>query len=304
MNPSIDKNSSVAKVEAEHKLRCGRAHFDPGGGGINVSRAIRKLGGVSTALYTKGGPPGEMLSQLLEKEGVSHRAFSIQDWTRENFIVYEEQTGLQYRFGLPGPGLYEKEWQNVLALLTSGFMQADFLILSGSLPMKVPDDFYARCIQASRSWGARVILDTSKEPLRKALKEGVFLVKPNQAELEEMAGQPLSSIPAQKKALLTLVQKGGAENAVVSLGGAGALGATRTGCFFAAAPQVQIKSKVGAGDSMVGALVHGLSGGWDFKTALAYGVAAGTAAVMTAGTELCRFQDVERLFPLISVREI
>jgi len=304
MNPCIDKNTSVDKVFSENKMRCERPHFDPGGGGINVSRAIRKLGGESVAFYTQGGPTGEMLSQLLEKEGLTHKSFPIQDWTRENFIALETATGLQFRFGLPGPGLYDQEWENILKALADLDSFPDFFVLSGSLPLKVPSDFYARCVRSLRTRGARIVLDTSKEPLRLAFREGLFLLKPNLVELEEISGQRLESIPAQKKALVSLIQQGVAENIVVSLGSSGALGATRTGCYFASSPEVPVKSKVGAGDSMVGGLVLGFSRGWDFKTALAYGVAAGTAAVMTPGTELCRFHDVESLFPRISVREI
>lgn len=304
LNPCIDKNTSVDQVVSENKMRCERPHFDPGGGGINVSRAIRKLGGESTALYTQGGPTGEMLKQLLEKEGLDHRAIPIQDWTRENFIALETATGLQYRFGLPGPGLYDQEWQNILADLSNLDFCPDYFVLSGSLPLKVPDDFYARCVRTAHAWGSRVVLDASKAPLRKAFREGLFLLKPNLVELEEIAGQPLTNLSAQKKALISLVQQGVAENIVVSLGASGALGATQTGCYFAGAPDVPVKSKVGAGDSMVGGLVLGFSKGWDFKTALAYGVAAGTAAVMTPGTELCRFRDVENLFPRITVQSV
>ena len=304
LNPCIDKSTSVERVETEDKLRCERPHFYPGGGGINVSRAIRKLGGHSLALYPQGGPPGIMMKQFLEKEGVAQSPFLIQDWIRENFIVFEKSTGLQYRFGLPGPGLYETEWRNVLRELESLYPYPEYLVLSGSLPQRVPVDFYARAIRIGKRGGARIILDASKEPLKEAFREGVFLIKPNLVELEEISGGPLNDLPSQKKALLNLVRKGIAEYAVVSLGGQGALGAFQENCYFVQAPQVKIKSKVGAGDSMVGGLVYGFSKGCDFKTALRYGVTCGTAAVMNMGTELCKLPDVEALFPRVTAVSI
>ncbi len=300
MNPCIDKSTSVNRVETENKLRCERPHFDPGGGGINVSRALRKLGGHSLALYPMGGPPGVMLKQFLEKEGVSQSPFLIQDWTRENFIVFEKSSELQYRFGLPGPGLYEAEWLTILRDLENLFPHPEYLVLSGSLPQRVPANFYARAVQIAKRQGSRVVLDAAKEPLKEAFREGVFLLKPNLVELEEIAGTALTDLVSQKRAALELIEEGVAEHIVVSLGGQGALGAVRGACYLVQAPQVKIQSKVGAGDSMVGGLVYGFSSGWDFKDSLRYGVACGTAAVMNRGTELCRLEDVEALFPRVT----
>ena len=103
MNPAIDKSSSVAHVVAERKLYCKPPRFEPGGGGVNVSRAIKKLGGESILLYPAGGLTGERLKELLDEEGLDHRPFPIEGLIRESLVILEESTGRQYRFGMPGP---------------------------------------------------------------------------------------------------------------------------------------------------------------------------------------------------------
>jgi len=109
MNPAIDKSSSVDHVVAERKLYCKPPLFEPGGGGVNVSRAIKKLGGESMLLYPAGGLTGKRLQELLDKEGLNHRPFPIEGVNRESLVILEESTGQQYRFGMPGPELDNKE---------------------------------------------------------------------------------------------------------------------------------------------------------------------------------------------------
>jgi len=160
----------------------------------------------------------------------------------------------------------------------------------------VPADFYARVSQWAKDHGAKTIVDTHGEPLSLACKEGVFLVKPNLRELERLAGGSSQSEQQQEKLVRRLVTDGCCEAVVVSLGAAGALLAWEQGVERVRSPTVPIKSKVGAGDSMVAGIVSGLSRGWEMAQAVRFGVAAGAAAVMTPGTELCRREDTERLF--------
>src|SRR4051812_22012576 len=119
VNPAIDVAAAVPKVFPNHKLRCGVERRDPGGGGINVSRAIRLLGGGSVAYYLAGGPSGDMLDALLDAEGLAHRRLRIGDWTRESFTATEEATGHQFRFVLRGPYLTTDEWQGALDALAA-----------------------------------------------------------------------------------------------------------------------------------------------------------------------------------------
>jgi 6-phosphofructokinase 2 len=270
-----------------------------------------------------GGPTGEILENLLEKEGVDWRTLPTEKWTRENLMVREEGEGNhQFRFDMPGPGLSEGEWKRCLSEVRQLDPEPDLLVASGSLPPGVPSDFYARLAREARDVGARFVLDTSGSALEQGLEGGVFLLKPNLRELEALTGRELEKEAedgggeqddfgpdqereshegaeyeeAQIDAARTLVESGWVEVVVVSMGSAGALLVTEEAAEKIPTPTVPIRSRVGAGDCMVAGLVLGLAQGWELGDAARLGVASGAAAVMTPGSELCRRKDVEALF--------
>ena len=296
MNPSIDKSASVDHVVPDRKLRCGPPQHEPGGGGINVFRAIHKLGGESLALYCAGGPPGQMLRGLLDREGLVHHPIQIEGWTRESLTVYEESTGQQFRFGMPGPSLRSEEWKRCLTELSTLDPTPDYIVASGSLPPDVPVDFYGRVAELAKERGARMILDTSGEPLRLALQKGIFLIKPNMREFAELAGVEITEESQQIRIATEFIENHQAEAIIVSLGAGGALAVHREGAVHLRAPTVRIESRVGAGDSMTAGVVLSLSRGFSLLEAARFGVAAGAAAVMTPGTQLCRREDTEKLY--------
>jgi 6-phosphofructokinase 2 len=296
VNPSIDKSTSVAHVTAEQKLYCKPPRSEPGGGGVNVVRAIKKLGGESLLLYSVGGLTGKMLQKLLDREGLNHRHFPIEGLIRESLVVLEESTGLQYRFGMPGPEFQEQEWEQFLTALSDMDPVPEYLVASGSLPPGVPADFYARVARLGKSRGAKVIVDVAGEALKKALEEGVYLIKPNIREFGELVGKKIHEESQIKAAAQQLVKNGQCELLVISLGAAGALMVSERVAERIIPPTVPIVSKVGAGDSMVAGIVLSLARGRSPRESVFFGVAAGAAAVMTPGTELCRREDAERLF--------
>ena len=300
LNPCVDAGSRVPHVVPDHKLRCEAPHYEAGGGGINVSRAIRRLGGETRAVYPSGGLYGKMLEQLLAEEGVPHQAVPIQGLTRENLIVEEESTGQQFRFNMPGPRLSEAEGQACLRAVEPLLGPGDYLVASGSLPPGVPADFYARAAAMGQRKGARVIVDTSGEALRRAAGSGVYLLKPNVRELQELTGQEIRNETQLKDAAQRFIAEEQSEVVVISLGAGGALLVSRQGCEYFRSPTVPIVSKVGAGDSMVAGIVLSLSRGQGLRPAVQFGVAAGAAAVMNPRRELCRRQDAEELFARIS----
>lgn len=301
LNPAVDKNTSLDHVAAERKLRCAPPRFEPGGGGINVSRAIRKLGGASSAFFLSGGPTGRLLEELLAKEGIDRHPFAVPGRTRENLNVTEEATGRQFRFVFPGPEVPSEAWRRCLDAVEALDPPPAYLAASGSLPPGLPTDAYARVAEVVRPRGTRVIVDTSGPALRATLRAPVYLLKPNLKELATLAGKPLEDEASVERETRKLIAEGRCEAVVVSLGGGGALLATREGLYRFHAPAVPIRSKVGAGDSMVAGLTLALARGRPLPEAVRFGVAAGTAAVMTPGTELCRRADVERLFPRVTV---
>jgi len=299
MNPTIDATTSIEKVVPEKKLRCETPSREPGGGGINVSRAIKKLGGIAPAMFPAGGTNGELLSELLSNEDITTQAVAIENMTRENLTVSEISGDQQFRFVMPGPEIAESEWQSCLDEIMNLKSSPEYIVASGSLPRGVPDDFYARLAKLGREIDSRIVVDTSGEPLKKAVEEGVYLIKPNIRELKDLIGEDVEDEEKMKQAAIKLCGEECVMNIVISLGAGGALLVSGdTGRHFRA-PTVPIKSKVGAGDSMTAGIVLKLSEGRSTEEAIQYGIAAGAAAVMTPGTELCRKEDTDRLFSQI-----
>jgi 6-phosphofructokinase 2 len=295
VNPCIDKSFAVARVVPERKLSAHDLRHDPGGGGINVARVITRLRGEVRALWTCGGPTGELLAQMLDAESIVHEPVLIRDSVRENLIVGDDSTGEQYRFGLPGPELSEAERGEWLVRLRGCTPAPAYVVLSGSLPPGVSADWYAELIRAAPG-GARVVVDSKREALARAVEVGVYLIKPNAAELAEITGEQPDDDQGIEAAARDIVEGGGAEVVLVSLGRGGALLVTHAGVERFSAPAVPLRSKVGAGDSLVGGLVGALARGDSLTDAAAHGVAAGAATVMTPGTQLCRPEDVARLY--------
>ncbi|HET9992040.1 MAG TPA: 1-phosphofructokinase family hexose kinase [Kofleriaceae bacterium] len=295
-NPALDLNVVLPRVVPEHKLRCSAPIREPGGGGINVARAIRNLGGDARAMFPIGGATGQLLVRLLDAEGVAHGEVAVQDWTRENLHVTETETGHQFRFCMPGAALTEREWRRLFDDFTAVEPAPELAVLSGSLAPGMPVDFYAQVAERLHRRDARVVLDTSGDALRSCAGRGVYLVKASVRELEMLA----AAGPADEDRLLPLarglIEAGTCTVLVVSLGAGGALWVTAGEHHRVVAPRVKVSSTVGAGDAMVAGIVLALARNWPLADAIRYGVAAGTAAVLQPGTALCRRDDVERLY--------
>jgi 6-phosphofructokinase 2 len=297
-NPCIDKSTSISALKPEKKLRCTTPVFEPGGGGINVARAIKKLGGEATAIYPSGGYSGKFLNLLLERENINTISIEIQQHTRENMIVLDRATNQQYRFGMPGQHLSENEWQQCLRAIEES--RSDYIVASGSLPPGVPLDIFARMSGIAKKTNRKLIVDTTEEALLPALKEGVYMIKPNIGELSRLTGKEELQADEIEPAAVSLIRKYNCEIVVVSLGASGAMLVSGEDVFKIAAPVVKIKSTVGAGDSMVAGIVFSISEKKMLEESLQYGVACGTASTLNAGTSLFKKEDVERLYEQIN----
>lgn len=295
LNPSIDRSCRTAHVVAEKKLRCHSVQHQPGGGGINVARVVHTLGGDSLAIWVGGGAAAGRLAGLLEADGVAQHQIEAEAATRENVHLIDEGNGAQYRLVMPGAKLTVDESERALDRCVELAKEARCVVASGSLPPGVSLDYYAR-LRRKLPGRVRFVVDTKGEALRHALAECVSLIKPNLAELGALVGRELEEDAAIEKAARELIGDNRAAVVVVSLGRGGALLVTEDGADRISAPTVPIRSKVGAGDSMVAGIVHQWVRDASLADAVRFGVAAGAAAVMTPGTELCRRSDVERLY--------
>ena len=304
MNPSVDVFTHTDHVIPADKLRCAAAQREPGGGGLNVARVIQRLGGPCLAVYPAGGASGAWLDAHLTQAGLPLRRLPIEGDTRESFTVLAQDTGLEYRFVLPGPVLRESEWRACLDAIDPLVSPGALLVASGSLPPGVPSDFYAQLSERARCRGARMVLDSSGAALREGLRAGVFLLKPNLLELSELLGQALLAEDQWLPAARSLIEEGRTDIVALSLGERGALLVTAQQAWRAPALPITPCSTVGAGDSFVGAMVWALQQGRALPEAFRWAMAAGSATLMAPGTGLCRLEDVTRLQAQVRVQEL
>jgi len=304
LNPTIDVSTSVAQLMPIHKLRCGPVRRDPGGGGINVARVVRRMGSDVVAVYPVGGLIGALLRKLTDAEGVQSSTVPIAEETREDFTVFDEGSAQQYRFVLPGPRLSEPEWRSCLDTVAAFDGTLAYVVASGSLPPGVPPDFFGVLAATAKAKGAKLIVDSTKPVLQAALEKGVHLIKPNLREMRDLMGEPLGERPEWIAACRRLVAAGGAELVALTVAERGALLVGRDEAWFAEGLPVQTVSAVGAGDSFLGAMVWAMSQGHGPQEALRHGVAAGSAALLSPATDLCHKKDVERFLGEVKVTPV
>ncbi|HUO92578.1 MAG TPA: 1-phosphofructokinase family hexose kinase [Rhizomicrobium sp.] len=304
VNPALDLSTTVAEVIPFTKLRCGGMRRDPGGGGINVARVIRRLGGETGAVFPVGGCVGQALAQLVEDEGVRSHTVPIAGETREDFTFFETSTGKQFRFVEQGPTLSEPEWRACLDAFLEDAKGAAFAAISGSLPPGVPVEIFALAARGLKALGVPLALDTSGAGLKAALSDGAALIKPNQNEFAELVGEKSMEPAKLADAARALAAKNDVGAIALTLADKGAILATRERAWRAEAPKVEAVSTVGAGDSFLGAMIFGLVEGRTMCDAFRTAVAAGSAALLSPGTDLAHPEGIKTLERQIKVFEI
>lgn len=301
LNPAIDVTCEADEVRHTQKIRTFNEKIEPGGGGINVARALCGFAAPVRAIYLVGGAPGQILDAMLAERGIARDAIRVKGETRISLNVRERDSGREYRFVPEGPTVSEEEWRQALDCIAT--VDCDYFVASGSLPPGVPDDFYRHLIELIDTKGARFMLDTSGRELGAALEAGVYLIKPSLGELEELIGRPLRGKHQIARAAAELVRGGRAKLVAVTLGQAGSILASGEGAWFLPAVDVPVRSAVGAGDSFLAGMAFGLAAGKGLTTAFRMGAAAGAAAVQSPGTDLCKTADVDLLMERVGQPE-
>ena len=291
LNPAVDVAFTADAVVPGHKIRVRGETHDPGGGGVNVARVLHELGEDVLAVVLAGGVTGAQLLELLPAEGVAVRAVPVVGSTRICTTVQDAASGQESRFVPEGPDV----GADALAACAAALAEeaGGWLVISGSLPRGVAETAVRDIATAAVARGLGVVVDTSGPALRAALGVGLALIKPSLRECEGLLGRALPDAAAQDAAALELMRSGAAERVVVSLGGEGALIASAEGVVRLPALPVVVRGAVGAGDSMVAAMVRALAHGASAREVLAWGVAAGTAAVAQSGTAHARRGEIE-----------
>lgn len=298
LNPALDSAAEVEEVVPDIKLRCVNPTLEPGGGGVNVSRAIALLGGESAAFVALGGATGNMLAELLSDAGINIIRFSGPGLTRHSTAIFETGSGRQFRFGQPGPEWSADDAARAMQTI-EGHLRAGMLVVAtGSLPPGVADDFYVALGQRVKSAGAEMIVDTSGAALNAINTNGHGLVKvlrTDRHESEILAGGPLATLKEAGHFARTLARQGLADMVIFGRGANGSVFATPQDCFHCVSPKGEVVSKVGAGDSFVGGLALGMARGLSFEEAGKLATATAAAAVLTPGSQLCEPSTVARL---------
>lgn len=301
LNPALDLQTAVDLVEPENKLRCDAPRQDAGGGGVNVARVIRRLGGRAPCLLPLGGPAGQALQLRLAAEGLEALVVPIAGETRQSFTVLDRSRQAEFRFVMPGPRLSAREVSALEQALERLDPRPGVLVLSGSLPPGFPPARLSRLAARLRRRGVRLALDASGEGLKAGLEAGVWMVKPNRKELGDCLGRDLADRGDQLGAARSLVAEGNARWVALSLGREGALLVGEGFAAYSPALPITLVSTVGAGDSFLAGLSWELSRGAAPEAALATAVAAASATLLSPGSGMARRADIRRLRPQVKV---
>lgn len=299
LNPSVDKSSKVEIMKPDTKLRSSVLVNEPGGGGINISKALKKLSVPSLALFPAGGNNGNMLCSLLKEEGILFNAVDTKAETRENWVVTETSTNNQYRVTFPGLPVAEETIKTLIDQIRS-FAPA-YVVASGSLPPGLPAYFYGLIVKNATAVGAKCIVDTSGPALQALKNKNAYLIKPSIGELCKMLNIEHLELNEADDAAQQAIADGYAEIIVVSMGPLGAWLVTKHEKYYCAAPPVEKRTTVGAGDSMVAGITYMLQKQSSLRDALRFGVACGSAATMNSGTQLFELDDALKLYDIVSV---
>jgi len=301
LNPAVDKAVTISHFAVGKVNRIASVRLDAGGKGINVARVLHLLGASTLAVAPVGGASGRFLSDRLTEEGIPHALVEVMGETRTNLKVVDPVLGTHTDINEAGPPLTQAVLTRLGESLLDGLGPGDAVVFSGSLPEGVPRNFYGTLIAQARALGAFTVLDADGDVFSLGLGGKPDLVKPNRTELEAWAGGPLETETALLDAV-GLLRTAGAGNVAVSLGGEGAWLVNQDGAWFAPGLKVATQSTVGAGDSMVAALVWALVRGLNPSDALAHAVATATASVVRPGTGAPDPQDIERFLARVAVR--
>ncbi|WP_300331901.1 1-phosphofructokinase [Fusobacterium sp.] len=297
LNPAVDYYIGLEEFQEGELNQAKTAYTLPGGKGINVSKVLKNFGEKSVALGFVGGFTGDYIKNDLKSEGIEENFVNIKDMTRINLKI--KTLSDESEVAGKSPNISDEEYKEFLSKIKD-IKSEDILVLSGSIPSSLPKNIYEQII-SELPQGVKIILDTRGETLREVLREGIFLVKPNNYELEDFFGEKYSTdeeiIEAGKK-----LMKLGSENVLISLGKDGSILITKDGVYRGNVPNGELVSSVGAGDSMVAGIIYGLSTGKTMEETYRYGIASGSSTAFSQG--LTDFESMKKLLNEIEIKKI
>jgi 1-phosphofructokinase len=303
LNPAVDQTMVVSEVTLGEVNRVREVYLDPAGKGINVSRMVHRLGWPTIAFGFLAGEIGLLAEKALDNEGVQYHFVHVPGQTRLNVALIDESTGVLTNYNGRGLRVDEESVARLDEVLTFWLQAGSVLVLAGSLPRGMPEDTYARYIELAKAAGSKTILDADGEPLRLGLEAEPTLIKPNRPEAQRLLGRLLPDLEAVTDAARELAATR-STIVIISMGGNGAVYATKDGAWLAVPPDIELNSSVGSGDALVAGLAVALAGDRPLVEGLREGTAAGAATAQTAGTTPGSKEEVARLLPQVQIKEL
>lgn len=303
LNPTIDQMVLLEEFLAGDANRILASRTDPGGKGINVSKALLELGCESLAMGFAAGTRGRFVEHALKERGIYTDFLRIPGHTRNNITIIDQNHNTTTTLNEPGPVTDAHHLNTLVGRLKKHLSPEDWLVIGGSVPPGLEPGVYADIICMANQMGVHCVLDTEGAPFRAGIAAKPYMVKPNRAEVERILGH----MPRSKDPVLDAaehIHNMGVEVVVLSQGDRGAVMVTSQGAWRAYPPALAASSTVGTGDAMVAGMVQVMSRGGSPEEALRLGSAAGAAAALTVGTQPCRQPDVVRLLPRVQVHRV
>lgn len=316
LNPALDLSLEVQKLSPNEKNPVIGEDWEPGGGGINAARILHRLGMPVVVFGFLGGPTGQKLRRLLKKEGVQNRFVEVRGETRMNISISNLHDHLQTRLSLKGAAVSETDWRRLQKMLKS-IPSGSLVIVAGSFPPQIKIGAIHRLLDNFRQRDIGLILDVPGDDHGRLSKGRAFLIKPNLAEFQKMLNTKGKTIPT----VLHLVRKKLSSIPLVCVSSVegGALLISRDAAWFGKIPPMRLRSTVGAGDSLVGAMTAEIARlrlyevlKKDLQSRLSQcgenllrrGLAASAATLMQSGTRLGVKRDMLLYLPKIKIRRI
>ncbi len=303
LNPALDKTIVVHEFAVDRVCRVERSRLDPGGKGINISKVLHGLGGRSVAVGIVGGASGEYIRDQLDVMGIRNDFVFSRKETRTNLKVVDPVRHTTTDINEPGTEVTASELQEIWEKLSDLVGPGDTVAFAGKNPPGVSDQLLAEWITRLRGLGVRTALDTVGMAMKIGVAAGPTVIKPNEAELEELCEKELNG-RAELLAAARRVVANGVERVVVSMGPEGALFVKADEALYAGGVEVPVGSTVGAGDAMLASVLWDLERGLSWEETAARAVAVSAASVMRDGTQAVTAEEVAPLVEQVRVERL
>ncbi len=306
LNAAIDKTLEVPNFRLGRRHRSVEQRTMAGGKGVNVARAIKRLGQPVIATGFAGGSAGTRIVEQLTEESILNDFVRIREESRTNTAVLDPTNGEQTEINEPGPIVQEAESQLFVDKLLYLAQGAQVVVFAGSLPRGLAPDYYAGLVRELRKLGVTTVLDTDGEPLRHAVRAEPSVISPNVLEAEELVGHEFNDDEDRTIAVREMVELGAGE----------AIMTVSDGCFARVLEDggstlyrvrmepLEPRAAVGSGDAFLAGFVSARYTGSPPAECLRFGVACGAESTQHLGAGLIDPREVDRLTSEIEVEAI